>query len=240
MELEERLPGGNVGGAWKVGHTVRRPTGPWTPAVHALLNHLAGRLDGVPGVHGFDEQGREVLDYLPGQVVDDPAGVSAARLRAIAEWTARFHAAVTGFDHAGPWRMPAQGTADVVGHNDIAYYNLCFDGDRVSGVFDWDLAGPTTRLLDVAFLAWNGVPLWRDLPPVDVAHRLQIIADGYGDFSPAEILTAVPERIRATIRVIEQGESGFDALADIGEPDLSRKALADLERRLPDLISALS
>src|SRR4051794_15572276 len=36
-----RLPGGNVGGAVRVGGTVRRPTGPWTPAVHRLLGHLA-------------------------------------------------------------------------------------------------------------------------------------------------------------------------------------------------------
>ena len=35
------LPGGNVGGAVRVGDTVRRPTGPWTPAVHELLEFLA-------------------------------------------------------------------------------------------------------------------------------------------------------------------------------------------------------
>ncbi|HEV7828258.1 MAG TPA: hypothetical protein VGP04_05285 [Pseudonocardiaceae bacterium] len=37
---EQRLPGGNAGGAVLVDSTVRRPTGPWTPAVHALLCHL--------------------------------------------------------------------------------------------------------------------------------------------------------------------------------------------------------
>ncbi|MGA8209061.1 MAG: (deoxy)nucleoside triphosphate pyrophosphohydrolase, partial [Nocardioidaceae bacterium] len=35
-----RLDGGNVGGAVRVGGTVRRATGPWTPAVHRLLDHL--------------------------------------------------------------------------------------------------------------------------------------------------------------------------------------------------------
>jgi aminoglycoside phosphotransferase (APT) family kinase protein len=33
------------------------------------------------------------------------------------------------------------------------------------GVFDWDLAGPTTPLLELAFIAWNCVPLWRDIGP---------------------------------------------------------------------------
>ena len=39
----ERLDGGNIGGAVRVGDTVRRAAGPWTPAVHALLTHLATR-----------------------------------------------------------------------------------------------------------------------------------------------------------------------------------------------------
>ncbi|MFL6139209.1 MAG: hypothetical protein ACJ74O_15600 [Frankiaceae bacterium] len=57
---EEWLPG-NAGGAWRVGDTVHRVTGPWTPAVHALLRHLADRVPHVPRVLGFDERGREVL-----------------------------------------------------------------------------------------------------------------------------------------------------------------------------------
>ena len=35
------LAGGNMSaGVVRVGDTVRRPAGPWTPAVHALLTHL--------------------------------------------------------------------------------------------------------------------------------------------------------------------------------------------------------
>jgi len=66
-----RLEGGNVGGAVRIGSTVRRPTGPWTPSVHRLLRHVrdAG-LRCVPEVLGTDARGREVLSYLPGTVVD--------------------------------------------------------------------------------------------------------------------------------------------------------------------------
>ncbi len=67
MDNEIALPGGNVGGAVRVGDTVRRATGPWTPAVHALLNYLADAgLTGIPRVLGFDDRGREILEYLPG------------------------------------------------------------------------------------------------------------------------------------------------------------------------------
>lgn len=57
---------GNVGGAWRIGGTVHRTTGPWTPAVHALLEYLAPRAEHIPRVLGFDEQGREILTFLPG------------------------------------------------------------------------------------------------------------------------------------------------------------------------------
>jgi hypothetical protein len=62
LVAEERLEGGNVGGAVRVRDTVRRSAGPWTPAVHALLAHLADKgFTGAPRPLGFDEQGREVL-----------------------------------------------------------------------------------------------------------------------------------------------------------------------------------
>jgi hypothetical protein len=67
---EVPLHGGNMSaGVVRVDNTVRRPAGPWTPAVHALLAHLhdAG-FDGAPRPLGIDEQGREVLDFVPGVV----------------------------------------------------------------------------------------------------------------------------------------------------------------------------
>ena len=61
------LPGGNVGGAVRVGDTVRRPTGPWTPAVHELLEFLAvAGLPRIPRVLGVDDQGREILNDKEG------------------------------------------------------------------------------------------------------------------------------------------------------------------------------
>ena len=45
-EQEVYLPG-NVGGAVRVGDTVRRATGAWTSAVHALLDYLSTRVAGL-------------------------------------------------------------------------------------------------------------------------------------------------------------------------------------------------
>lgn len=233
----EPLDGGNVGEPVRIGDTVRRPTGPWTPAVHALLDHLhAAGLRGVPRVHGLDARGREILDFLPGEVVDVDAGlVSEARLRSLARWTRTFRGAMTGFTHPGPWRMFDVGHTDRIGHNDLAPYNVCFDGDEVAGVFDWDFAGPTTAVQELAHQAWNAVPLFRDIGAEASARRLEALAAGYGDQSAADLLDAVVGRVRAAIdhvRVMAQSEEGAGLLA-AGEPGRTERRLADLVERLP-------
>jgi hypothetical protein len=68
-EIEIRLEAGNTSSVWRRGATIRRSTGPWTPAVHGLLRHLeVADFQGAPRVLGLDEQGREVLTYLEGEV----------------------------------------------------------------------------------------------------------------------------------------------------------------------------
>lgn len=66
---EEQLDGGNTTVVVRVGDTVGRPAGPWTPAVHDLLHHLsAAGFAGSPRVLGVDELDREILEFVPGEV----------------------------------------------------------------------------------------------------------------------------------------------------------------------------
>ena len=104
MDEKEIALGGNFADAVRVGDTVRRWTGPWTPAVHALLRHLeAVGFDASPRVLGIDAQGREVLAYIEG---DGPLGWpdpmpdyvwSDANLIAAATLLRRYHDALDGF-----------------------------------------------------------------------------------------------------------------------------------------------
>jgi len=205
---------GNVGGAWRIGGTVHRTTGPWTAAVHALLGFLSSRLEHVPRVLGFDEQGREVLTFLPGRVVDiDTESLTPGQIDSLVSWTRSFHEVVAGFGHPGPWRCPRVPQASLIGHNDIAPYNVCFDGDEVAGVFDWDLAGPTTPLMELAFIAWNCVPLWRDIGDEASAARIQRICSAYGGVNPAQIVDGVPGRIQMMLDWIPLGAAAGDAVA---------------------------
>lgn len=69
LMVEEQLSGGNTSVVVRVGDTVRRPVGPWTPAVHDLLNYLAAvGFAGAPRVQGIDKLNREVPDFVPGEV----------------------------------------------------------------------------------------------------------------------------------------------------------------------------
>ncbi len=239
------LQGGNVGGAVRIGDSVRRPTGPWTPAVHALLGHLRAKgLRAVPRVHGYDARGREVLDYLPGRVIDvDQELPTEAQVRELATWARELHDALEDFDHPGPWRFFEVPRADLIAHNDLAPYNVCWAGDELTGVFDWDLAGPSTRLFELAHLAWTALPLYRPAPDARVASRLRLLAEAYGGPSASEILHAVvPLKevgIAGITAWISAGEPAGLAQAAIGEPERTARALADLRTRLPALERAL-
>jgi len=67
------LEGGNMNeGVVRIGDTVRRGVSPWTPTIHRLLAHVRAQgVRWVPRVHGIDDEGREVLDFIPGEVRHD-------------------------------------------------------------------------------------------------------------------------------------------------------------------------
>jgi hypothetical protein len=244
---------GNVGGAVRIGSTVRRPVGPWTPAVHALLGHLAtAGFRETPRVLGFDRRHREVLTYLPGDVLspDDPVPVSDALLVDAMRWLRRYHEAVATFRHPGPWRNAARPAAvgEIICHHDLGTYNVSWQsssrGPVLAGVFDWDMAGPGRPLEDVAFAAWSWVPLYRAGPADEVARRLALIASSYaGGFTPSQVLEAVMRRMDRSIRVIRDGQTAGDAgmlnLAAVGEPDRTERSLARLAARLPEIAARL-
>jgi 8-oxo-dGTP diphosphatase len=258
------MAGGNVGGTVRVGRTVRRQTGPWTPAVHALLEHLASvGIVEAPRTLGLDDQGREALTYLPGAVAEqelpEPLLPDEELLADAMRWLRRYHDAVAGFWHPGPWRNePGSAAASdgrIVCHHDFAPYNVAVSrsvsGLRVVGVFDWDMAGPGTPLQDLAFAAWNWVPLARRLPADLAARRLRVMAASYGgapdhrpgDPSPDEILDAVVPRVERSVAVIAAGQAAGDPgmlnLGKVGEPARTQRAVDALRLRLPELSAAV-
>jgi hypothetical protein len=205
------LGGGNMSsGVVRVGDTVRRPAGPWTPAVHALLNHLhAVGFRGAPRPLGLDERGREVLTFVPG-VVAWPDNVRLLHddddLRNVARLIREFHDAAEGFrpppDACWQILIPAEGTG-IIAHHDLAPWNLVI-GDRRWAFIDWDTAAPGSRLWDLAYAMHGFVPLsanpsyQRD----NAVSRMRLVADEYGLTQPQRELL-VPMLARRTLAMHE-------------------------------------
>jgi hypothetical protein len=249
-EREVLLATGGVTHVVRVGDTVRRTPRPTTATIHALLRHL--RAQGfveVPEPLGWDDQGREVLSYVPGDVPDDPLpaeATTAGVLEALARLVRRLHDAVDGWtppDDARWGSIP--GTPDVadlpplvrvpelVSHQDYCPGNIVFRDGLPAALIDFDLARPTTRVLDAVNALYWWVPL---VPPQDRApslvdadapERVRAFADAYG-MTPAQraqVASTAVLRARHSIRVMR-------AAADV-DPVFRRWWDAGLDVRLP-------
>jgi hypothetical protein len=179
----------------RVGDTVRRPVGPHTAYVHALLRHFERvGFDGAPRVIGFDERGREVLTYVEGEPALEPVNRDNESLQALGALLRRMHDAQAGYEPAPDWHEeplePPPGVtrgSEVVFHNDIFPPNVILRDGLPAALVDWDFAGPAPRLYDVASAANFWVPLRPDsqaerwgLAGLPRGERLRLLCDAYG------------------------------------------------------------
>jgi aminoglycoside phosphotransferase (APT) family kinase protein len=187
-------------GIVRIGATVRRPLRPFSLTVQAYLAHLrdAG-FTGAPLPLGVDEQGREMLSFVPGEVHRHPLPPEAAGdevLVALARLIRALHEASAGWvpPPGAVWggtpatTGPVTGRAELVSHRDYATGNVVFRGGLPAALIDFDLAMPTTRLYDIANALWYWAPFkWGDprdrapaLADADIPHRVAVFADAYG------------------------------------------------------------
>jgi hypothetical protein len=255
------LSGGSVNRVVRVGDTVRRPTGPWTEAVHRLLAHLQRvGFDGAPRVLGIDEQGREVLTYLDGVPARRPWPAALRRdegLAQVGQMLRSYHRAVEKYRPAGEscWRSGIADikTDEVVSHGDLGPWNSVWKDDRLVGFIDWEFAEPRRRIEDVAEVAWYFVPLrgergwreagWRAAP--DLGTRLGVLCAAYGEYAPADLLDAVSEHQqfeqRRTIELGGAGVSPWDVFlgrGDVEQMDDEQAWLDDCRTELIDAANA--
>ncbi|MFC4942336.1 phosphotransferase [Pseudonocardia sp. GCM10023141] len=221
-DAEQPLHGGNVStGIVRIGDTVRRPAGPQTPAVHALLAHLHGAgFHHAPQPLGIDEQGREVLSYVAGEAVhpgrldlldDDRSLIEIGRL------IRDFHDAAAEFTppaDAQWWVAIPDVGADLIVHHDLAPWNL-IAADGSWTLIDWDTAAPGTRLWDLAYAAHGFVPLTAD-PAAARGHparRLRVLVDAYGldEAQRLRLVELLPERTGSMHTMLaEQSAAGVE------------------------------
>jgi phosphotransferase family enzyme len=260
-ESEIPLTGGTLNQVVRVADTVRRPAGDWTPTIHALLRHVRSRgFDLAPEPLGLDDLGREILSYIPGTTVGWslpwPEIIRSDDLLVqVGQATGRYHRAVADFRPPGvvPWQSgsAALSGSEIVCHHDIAPYNIVIADRRLAGIIDWDLAGPGSARSDLAFVAWQWVPLhgpyvtrflgW-ETPP-GRARRLRLLLDAYGLDDRRGFIDDVVGRIgynRATMtRRAAEGSQAYQSLIEQGHLGGMDEALRFLDgegARLQDQI----
>jgi hypothetical protein len=257
MPQEEQLSGGNTTVVVRVGDTVRRPVGPWTPAVHDLLNHLtAVGFSGSPRVLGIDDADREILEFVPGEVgklsAEEPLPAwfrTPESCWSIGRWIRDFQSAQAGLivDPSKPWRR-AEGTSlqpgQVIVHHDVSPYNTVrrLDGSLV--VLDWDFARPGDPIEDLAWAAWRWVPLmagrwWHAEYGIgadeDVRQRqernLAGLLDGYGPSKRQRSLLAeaIAQQMVSHASDLEDMARTDPAFARLVDLDYARAARRDAE-----------
>ncbi|KRB38163.1 phosphotransferase [Microbacterium sp. Root180] len=234
---DEVFTGGNSTPVFRRGDAVHREAGAWTPAVHRLLRTLrdAG-IEQVPEPLGFDDRGREILSFVPGETLADAApGVlwSEDILRSAAFLLRRIHDASARLvdDGSLAWRSARHEPAQVICHNDFATYNLTVVGDTLSGAIDFDFASPGPRVWDLAYLAYRIVPFAEDSPDaagLDRAQRLDELIAAYGDgIEAADVVATMVRRLDdlrefTLAREAATGRSEFGDHAAMYERDAAR------------------
>jgi Ser/Thr protein kinase RdoA (MazF antagonist) len=244
-ETEEPLAGGiRHAQTVRVGDTVRKPSGVWTPAVHALLNHLIERGFPAPKPLGFDEQRREILAFIEGQATIWPWPDFFKRSEAVehvGRTLRRYHNAVADFvpPEDGVWQdcdhaVPA--ADEIICHGDFGPYNLIWRGERIVGVVDWEWAHPAPAMHDIAFTAWSIVPLCTnedaratgfDATP-HARERLKAFASGYGDVDPRKLLEAVlATQLQFTDKIEKYGAAGKEPWKTFRDIKLHERNMRD-------------
>jgi hypothetical protein len=241
------------------GETVERVPGPAAINVHALLTYLEQRgFPLSPRLLGLTGDGREILSFLAGDTGYPPLTDilrSDETLISVARAVRALHDAAQGFIAPEPGRwyrmeLVVPAVIDCIGHHDLAPWNLVFDdGGEVAGVIDWDTAGPSNRVWDLAYAAHHLVPFhppdglagfgWTSEP--DRARRLRLLTDAYGrGIRPEHVVDLAALRLLSMAAYIDgqvrTGDPAFAVHRDERHADGYRGAAAYILTHRDDLL----
>ena len=253
FDAEQVLPG-FVDRIVRVGDTVRRPSGWWTPATAALLQHYERVGFGLAPRHlGFDSRGREIVSFISGCTVNERT-IDTAVLGAAVR---RLHDAGRGFTPptGTQWQ---DGTAaaradEVYCHNDLGPWNILGTDAEVTAFIDFDHVAPKQPVWELADLTYRFGPLYADdflagfdwHPSIrDRASRIAALLRGYGRSRvevEALLSVLVPNLQRHVVRLLARAEASRGRASQVAREgaDVDAAACAWTKEHLRDLGEAL-
>jgi aminoglycoside phosphotransferase (APT) family kinase protein len=216
--------------------------------VHALLLYLEKQgFQNAPRFLGLDEQRREVLTFIRGEVGNYPLAHymwSDDVLVEVARLIRRYHDAAVDFvaPEGSHWQIeyPEKSQHEVLCHNDLAPYNTVYIDGKPCALIDFDNAGPGPRAWDLAHAAYRFVPLAHQNDPVMAregvtdlqaqGRRLQLFCESYG-ISARAVLEMISPRLQALCDTIVEraakGNVAFQRILAEGHVEHYKRELAD-------------
>ena len=246
---------GMVSNAVQVGNTIHRDTGAWTPTIHTLLAFLNDNgFTEAPKVLGFDEKGREVLQFIEGEEASRPWPQTLCTGNGIAQagkLLRKYHDTVVDFKppNNAVWRLGKikKKPSQIIRHGDLGPWNFIWHVDMLTGLIDWDFAYPGERIDDLAQMAYYFVPLrgeegWREagfkLRP-NFKSRLNALVTSYGMFSVDELLESVvlqqQQEQKLVIAKSDQGIEPWATFRKRGDVEESQKDVKWLRSMIDEL-----
>jgi len=248
VEPQIPLSGGSHSKVVRVDQTVRRVSRSHaiSSTIIDLLRHLEREgFTGAPRALGFDDQGREILTYIEGEVAaqrkpghpgggdlpdyvwrDDVLVHLSALVRA-------YHDAASTFPWTDrEWLLETRQPVETICHNEVFPWNTVFREGVPVAFIDWDTAAPGPRAWDIGFIAWHWVPFWHDelcqtagLPTgvAEKARRFRLLLSAYGREPDIGIVRAGLERMQGFLGHMQ----GLAADGSEWEVEMARRGVFD-------------
>ncbi|HEX6423537.1 MAG TPA: phosphotransferase [Acidimicrobiales bacterium] len=179
-------------GPIRVGNTARRPAGNNTYLVQTVLRRLEEAGVGwAPRPLGIDDEGREVVSWIPGVTAESGEDVDLSELALMVR---RLHDLTVGL---------VEGRECIV-HDDLQPRNVVVRQGKPVGLIDWEQARPGRRVEDVANLCWSFVEPRPGSDCGDIGQRWRLVAHAYGLGSGNDLVAAVLTRMLTCAEDIER------------------------------------
>jgi hypothetical protein len=172
----------------RVGETVRRTRSHGTGFAARVLTCLetAGYAY-APRFLGVDDQGRDVLTFIPGETTNHPSQRAAGAYATGGRMLRGLHDATAGHELAGG--------RECVIHGDPGPFNTIFQAGLPVAFIDWDSCRAGDRLDDLGYLAWTWCIQSQGRVPVAAqARHLRELRDGYGDVDADVLIRTILRR----------------------------------------------
>lgn len=216
----------------RVGDVVVRPGESTSSSVQGFLVHLHARgFTDCPRPLGLTEDGREMESVVPGEPTTKPWPaplLSGDCLGTLGELVRRMHDAAEGFRPVGwEWKRDGHrdvGEGEIVLHGDLRPSNLMFTDGAPSAIVDFEYANPGDPRSDLAVMGFHVAPMrtddWCRAAGFDSAPdrraRLAALVEGYGRWSPAEMVdVAVSYLDEESDRIRTRGALGHQPWQDL-------------------------